>query len=176
MKKLSKKITRPVGARVHLPGDQDMGMEAEGYGGQWTHYMHREGGVMAPSETMQVTGGTLDEDVSFSFERRFLKGAKQCFLVESHMDAMSWVASTSDSVRPSGMVSNRKEGRRVGTSGFEKAFVVELSVNKSDMKASVVEDFGHLEHGVYVALSWERDTNCMGLLYYGRGTHIFVSH
>jgi hypothetical protein len=70
----------------------------------------------------------------------------------------------------------REAVERVGTSGFEKAFVVELSVNKSDMKASVVEDFGHLEHGVYVALSWERDTNCMGLLYYGRGTHIFVSH
>jgi hypothetical protein len=49
----------------------------------------------------------------------------------------------------------REAVERVGTSGFEKAFVVELSVNKSDMKASVVEDFGHLEHGVYVALSWE---------------------
>jgi len=61
---------------------------------------------------------------------------------------------------------------RVGTSGFEEAFAVELSVDKGDMKASVVEDFGHLEHGVYVALSWEGDTNCMGLLYYGRGTHI----
>jgi hypothetical protein len=27
------KITRPVGAGVHLTGDQEMGMEAEGYGG-----------------------------------------------------------------------------------------------------------------------------------------------
>jgi len=67
--------------------------------------------LMIPSETMQVTGGTLDEDLSFSFERRFLKGAKQSFLVESHRDGTSWVASTSDSGRPSGMVSNRKEGR-----------------------------------------------------------------
>jgi hypothetical protein len=33
MEKLSKKITRPFGAGVHLTGDQEMGMEAEGYGG-----------------------------------------------------------------------------------------------------------------------------------------------
>jgi hypothetical protein len=32
----------------------------------------------------------------------------------------------------------------VGTSGLEKAFMVELSVDKCDMKASEVEDFGHL--------------------------------
>jgi hypothetical protein len=66
----------------------------------------------------------------------------------------------------------RREGgeavERVGTSGFEDAFMIELSVDKCDMKASVVKDFGHLEHGVYVALSWEGDTNCMGRLYYGR--------
>jgi hypothetical protein len=67
--------------------------------------------LMTQSETMQVTGGTLDEAVSLSFERRFVKGAKQFFLVETHRDAMSWVASTSESGRPSGMVSNRKEGR-----------------------------------------------------------------
>lgn len=29
----SKKITGPVGAGAHLTGDQEMGMEAEGYGG-----------------------------------------------------------------------------------------------------------------------------------------------
>jgi hypothetical protein len=67
--------------------------------------------VKPPSETMQVTGGTLDEAVSLSFERRFVKGARQFFLVDMHRDGMSWVASTSESGRPSGMVSNRKEGR-----------------------------------------------------------------
>ena len=67
--------------------------------------------LMAPSETMQVTGGTLDEAVSLSFERRLLNGAKQCFVVDSHRDGMSRVASTSESGRPSEMVSNRKEGR-----------------------------------------------------------------
>jgi hypothetical protein len=67
--------------------------------------------VMQPSEIMQVTGGTLDEAVSLSFERRLVKGAKQCFVVDSHRDGGSWVASTSESGRPSGMVSNRKEGR-----------------------------------------------------------------
>lgn len=67
--------------------------------------------LMTPSETMQETGGTLDEEVSFSFRRRFLKGVKQCFFVDSHRDGMSWVASASDSGRPSGIVANRKEGR-----------------------------------------------------------------
>jgi hypothetical protein len=32
----------------------------------------------------------------------------------------------------------------VGTSGFEMAFMVELSIDEGDMKASEVEDFGHL--------------------------------
>jgi hypothetical protein len=67
--------------------------------------------LMAPSETTQVTGGKLEEAVSFSLERRFVKGARQCFFVEWHREGMSWVASASDSGRPSGMVSNRKEGR-----------------------------------------------------------------
>ena len=67
--------------------------------------------VMTPSETMQVTGGTLDEAVSLSFKRRFLKGAKQFFLVERQRACMSWVASASESGSPSGMVWNRKEGR-----------------------------------------------------------------
>ena len=62
--------------------------------------------LMTPSETMQVTGGTWDEVVSFSFKRRFLKGAKQCFCVEAHRDGMCWVASISDSGRPSVMVLN----------------------------------------------------------------------
>ena len=47
--------------------------------------------LMTPSETMQVTGGTWDEEVSFSFKRRFLKGAKQFFCVEAHRDDMCWV-------------------------------------------------------------------------------------
>ncbi|KAF2291566.1 hypothetical protein GH714_025681 [Hevea brasiliensis] len=40
--------------------------------------------LMTPSETMQVTGGTFDEEVSLSLERRSLKGAKQVFLVDWH--------------------------------------------------------------------------------------------
>jgi hypothetical protein len=36
MEKLSKKITRPFGAGVHLTGDQEMGMKVEGYEGRWT--------------------------------------------------------------------------------------------------------------------------------------------
>ena len=59
--------------------------------------------LITPSETIQVTGGTLDEVVSFSFERMFLKGTKQCFLVDSHRAGMSWVASiSSDSFGTSG--------------------------------------------------------------------------
>ena len=58
--------------------------------------------LMAPSETMQVTGGTFGEESRL--ERSFLNGAKQFFLEESHREGMSWVASTSEGGRPSGIV------------------------------------------------------------------------
>jgi hypothetical protein len=44
-----------------------------------------------------------------------------------------------------GFESKRGEAvKRVGASGFEEAFMVELGIDKCDMKASEVEDFGHL--------------------------------
>ena len=45
--------------------------------------------LMTPSEIMQLTGGTLEELVSFSLERRLLKGAKQWFLEETHREGTS---------------------------------------------------------------------------------------
>ena len=68
---------------------------------------------ITPSDTMQLTGGTCDEAVSFSLEIRSLNGPKQVFVVDSQREGMSCVASTSDSGNPSGMVSNRKEERRL---------------------------------------------------------------
>ena len=49
--------------------------------------------------------------------------------------------------------------------------MVVLCVYKGDMKAFVVKDFCQLQHGVYVALSWVGDTNCMGFLCKSQGTH-----
>jgi len=44
-----------------------------------------------------------------------------------------------------GFESERGEAvQRVGAPGFEEAFMVELGVDKCNMKASEVEDFGHL--------------------------------
>ena len=58
-----------------------------------------------------------------------------------------------------------KAVERVGTSGFQETFAVELCVDESDMKSSVVQEFGQLHHWVYVALSWVGDADCMGLLH-----------
>lgn len=70
---------------------------------------------MTPSETIQETGGISGDWLSL--ERRAVKGGKQVLRVDSHRVGMSCVASTSDSGRPSGMVSKRKEGRPFRESG-----------------------------------------------------------
>lgn len=67
--------------------------------------------LMIPSETMQVTGGTWNAEELLSLERSSRKGARQLLWVEEQRDGTSWVASTSDGGRPSGMVSNWKVGR-----------------------------------------------------------------
>lgn len=72
---------------------------------------------MMQSETMQVTGGTLEEEVLLSLDRRSLKGDKQFFLVESQRDGTCWVESASEGGSPSGIVSNRKVGRPLRESG-----------------------------------------------------------
>lgn len=67
--------------------------------------------LMTPSETMQVTGGTVPGE-QFSLVRRSLKGAKQFFLVEEQREGMFCVVSTFDvGGRPSGIVSNLNELR-----------------------------------------------------------------
>lgn len=79
--------------------------------------------LMIPSETMQVTGGTLDEEVSLSLARRSRKGARQLLWVEAQGGGTFWVASISDGGRPSGMVSNWKEGiprRELGPLDFSR--------------------------------------------------------
>lgn len=61
---------------------------------------------MTPSETMQVTGGTLDEDVSLRFVMRSLKGTMHVLVVDSHSDGMSCVTSLLVGGSPSGIVLN----------------------------------------------------------------------
>jgi hypothetical protein len=58
---------------------------------------------------MQVTEGTSEDELSLSTSS--LNGARQFFLVASHMDGTSWVASRSDGGNPSGIVSNWKSGK-----------------------------------------------------------------
>ncbi|KAK7824684.1 hypothetical protein CFP56_034071 [Quercus suber] len=58
-----------------------------------------------PSEIIQVTGGTFEDEVSLSLERRLQNGTRQFFEVESQSEATSWLTSASDGGRPSGMVS-----------------------------------------------------------------------
>ncbi|GMY11382.1 hypothetical protein FCV25MIE_06621 [Fagus crenata] len=62
--------------------------------------------LMRPSEMMQVTKGTLEDELSLSTSS--LNGARKFFLVASHMDGTSWVASRSDGGNPSGIVLNWK--------------------------------------------------------------------
>lgn len=64
---------------------------------------------MIPSETTQVTCGTLPDE--FNLPSNSKNGAKQVFLIELHKAGRSCVASRSDGGNPSGMVSNRKSGR-----------------------------------------------------------------
>ena len=47
--------------------------------------------------------------------------------------------------------------------GLEYAGMDELGVDEGDEEAFGVEEFGQFEHGLDVALCWERDTNGMGL-------------
>ena len=61
---------------------------------------------MKPSETMQVTGGTSGDPVSFSLSSRSLNGANKFFLAASQSPGKSWVAFSSEGGRPSGMDSN----------------------------------------------------------------------
>lgn len=65
---------------------------------------------MMPSETTQVTGGEFGEELSF--ERRPLKGCKQCFLMDWQRDGICWAATlASAGGRPSGIILKRKVGR-----------------------------------------------------------------
>nr|GMC50573.1 hypothetical protein PanWU01x14_244710 [Ipomoea batatas] len=73
--------------------------------------------LITPSATMHDTGGTLDAAVSLSRARRPLKGHKQVVAVDAQREAISWVASASEGGRPSGMVSNRNDGRPRRDSG-----------------------------------------------------------
>lgn len=52
----------------------------------------------------------------------------------------------------------------VAAAGVEEAAVVVVGVDEGDVEAVVVEDLGELEHGVYVALSWKWNANCMRFL------------
>ncbi|KAF4366708.1 hypothetical protein F8388_020070 [Cannabis sativa] len=61
--------------------------------------------VIIPSVTIQVTGGTSQQLLSLC--KSFLNGPKQFFLVESHNDGISWVASRSDGGKPSADISRR---------------------------------------------------------------------
>jgi hypothetical protein len=71
--------------------------------------------LIIPSETMQVTGGTSNVELSLSTSS--LNGARQFFLTESHRAGTSWVASRSDGGNPSGIVSNWKSGKPFMWSG-----------------------------------------------------------
>ena len=57
-----------------------------------------------PSETIEVTGGTFEDEVSLSLEMRLQSGNRQVFMVDLTREGMSWLTSASDSGRPSGMV------------------------------------------------------------------------
>ena len=57
-----------------------------------------------PSETIEVTGGTFEDEVSLSLEIRLQSGNRQVFMVDLTREGMSWLTSASDGGRPSGMV------------------------------------------------------------------------
>lgn len=63
--------------------------------------------LITPSEMMHDTGG----ESQLSFRRRWRKGERQFLEVESQSIGMSWVASSSEGGRPSGMDSKRKFSR-----------------------------------------------------------------
>jgi len=50
--------------------------------------------------------------------------------------------------------------------------VVVMGVDKSYVKASMVEDFGQLEHRVYVTLKWIWNANNMTSNVLRNGTHL----
>ena len=57
-----------------------------------------------PLETIEVTGGTFEDEVSLSLEMRLQSGSRQVFMVDLTREGMSWLTSASDGGRPSGMV------------------------------------------------------------------------
>ena len=63
-----------------------------------------------PSEIIRVTGGTFEDEVSMSLERRLQNGTRQFFEVELQSEATSWLTSATDGGRPLGMVSKLKFG------------------------------------------------------------------
>ncbi|PQQ17333.1 hypothetical protein Pyn_21394 [Prunus yedoensis var. nudiflora] len=97
-----------------------------------------------PSETTQVTGGTLFA-VSLSFTRSSRNGAtSNKFLNDSQTKVESWVASSSDSGRQSGMVSNPKSSRpsrELGPRDLRKRLWLNSALTKGYVKASMVEEF-----------------------------------
>ena len=96
---------------------------------------------MKPSEIIQVTGGFF-KVAPLSFTRRSENGAKKFFLMELLRKWGSWVALRSDGGRPSGMVSNRKSdkpSKELGPLNCKKTLVVELTVDKGNVKTFMVE-------------------------------------
>ncbi|KAJ6700313.1 hypothetical protein OIU79_013362 [Salix purpurea] len=72
---------------------------------------------MKPSETMQVTGGALEDAESLSLSSSSLNGANKFFMAASKRAATSCVAFSFEGGRPSGMDSNRKSGKPFMASG-----------------------------------------------------------
>ena len=60
---------------------------------------------MQPSATIQVTGGTFEDEVLLSLEMRLQSGSRQAFVVDSARAMMSWLTSASTGGSPSVMVS-----------------------------------------------------------------------
>ncbi|KAK7850964.1 hypothetical protein CFP56_043331 [Quercus suber] len=58
-----------------------------------------------PSATIQVTGGTFEDEVSLSLERRLQSGTSKCFEVESQREGTSWLTPASTGGSPLVMVS-----------------------------------------------------------------------
>ena len=65
---------------------------------------------MKPSETIQVTGGVLEDKLLLSLAMRSRKGVKKFVTTAFQREILSWLASVSEGERPSGMVSKQKSG------------------------------------------------------------------
>ncbi|KAF3631165.1 hypothetical protein FXO38_26769 [Capsicum annuum] len=73
------------------------------------------------------------------------------------------IRGSRESVRDGLKTKGREAIEGIGTLRFEQSPVIEFCVDEGYMKASDMEDFGHFEHRVYMALYWKWYAYCMRL-------------